>query len=551
MSAPQVGSHYDEKTGTYTNTWPAPQIPQKSLYEFVLGSKSFDDDTVAFVEHKKNGRRQITHGALKLEVHRLGAGLIKAGYKPGEVIMILSPNSIEWITVLLAAQFAGLTTALANPMYAAKEIQHTYKLVQPRCVFMPLKLSVRASQGRFAVNSVIAMDNSEKTATPSMSAMKVSAEDAKSAKPANITDFEQTAILAFSSGTTGMPKAVMMSHRNVVAMLTIITCFPDIYRDKLRVLTTLPFFHALALVLQVLLPTYIGSTVHIQVPFNAPLFLSIIESEKIESTSLVPPLALAFSRLPQVNKKTFASLRAMGCGGAPLDLETQKALSEKTGVEVSQGYGMTETTVGILGIHTKITPGTCGRVLPGVEVRLMDTTGSGKPVKRGERGELWARGPNVFKGYYKNQQATRDTMSDDGFLKTGDVAVANEKGEFMIVDRIKELIKYKGFQIAPAELEGLLNSHPKIAVAGVIGVYSKEQATELPRAYVQLRPEVDHTGMEEEIAEFVKKRATPTKWLRGGVIIVPQVPATPSGKLLRKDLRALAAKEQSKPQSKL
>lgn len=159
------------------------------------------------------------------------------------------------------------------------------------------------------------------------------------------------------------------------------------------------------------------------------------------------------------------------------------------------------------------------------------------------------RGPNIFKGYLNNPQATQDTMSPDGFLKSGDIAVVSEQGEFSIVDRIKELIKYKGNQIAPSELEALINSHPKVALSGVIGVYAKHEGTEWPRAYVQLKEGESKQGMEKEIEEYVKRHASHVKWLRGGVVVLPQVPAGPSGKLLRRELRILAKREMDALQS--
>ncbi|PWN34515.1 acetyl-CoA synthetase-like protein [Meira miltonrushii] len=550
----KVGTQYDQSTGTYTNTWPAPKIPKQSIIDYLFSSISFDDNRVAFVEHGKT-RKSITYGQLKLEGWRLGQGLVKAGFKQGDVIMLCAPNSIEWIILLIASQFAGLTIALASSQYSPKDFKHVYTLTQPKKVFMPLKLSVKKAQARLPINCQIALDDSRGTAIPDMNRMKVSEEEARKAKPRNPTDLESTAILAFSSGTTGMPKAVELSHRNVVSMLTIIRCFPDVHDKPMRVLNTLPFFHAMALQLHIFLPIAVGSTVHIQVPFNPQLFLKLIAQEQIQSTVLVPPIAVAFANHPAVTKELFSSMITFGCGGAPLDTKVQVKLAEKIQTDVAQGWGMTETTVGCLGIHSKMSPGTCGRVLPGIELKLIDPE-SGSPVEPGKRGEIWVRGPNIFKGYHKNPKATEETMTPDGFLKTGDIAYANEEGHFAIVDRIKELIKYKGNQVAPAELEGLINRHPKVALSGVVGIYSEQQGTELPRAYIQLKPNTPKQGVEKEIEEYVKANASNPKWLRGGVSIIPAIPATPSGKLLRKELRVLAKKEMQKfegdpPQARL
>lgn len=180
---------------------------------------------------------------------------------------------------------------------------------------------------------------------------------------------------------------------------------------------------------------------------------------------------------------------------------------------------------------------------------------TGQPVKQFERGELWVRGPNIVKGYFQNEQANKDTFTEDRWLKTGDVAMVDDQGNFSIVDRIKELIKVKGYQVAPAELEGLLLTHPQVASAAVIGIYDKEVGTEWPRAYIELKGGRKEKGKEEEIAKditsFIKKKTSPQKQLKGGVRFLDKIPASPSGKLLRKDLRALVKQEEASLSAKL
>jgi acyl-coenzyme A synthetase/AMP-(fatty) acid ligase len=243
----------------------------------------------------------------------------------------------------------------------------------------------------------------------------------------------------------------------------------------------------------------------------------------------------------------------MCVGAAPLDGDLQMRAQERFGCEIAQGHGMTETTVGTLGMVPKRTPGSVGPPMPGLELRLVDD--DYKDVGPGERGELLVRAGNVFMGYYKNPEATKETFtSDRQWLKTGDIAICDPKtGDFSIVDRKKELIKYKGFQVAPAELEGLLLQHEQIAAAAVVGIYDKSQATELPRAYVQLRPNLAKSvlgdarkaeEMAKEITEFVAKRTSNAKRLRGGVRFLQTVPLNPSGKILRKEIRVIAAREQ-------
>jgi 4-coumarate--CoA ligase len=386
------------------------------------------------------------------------------------------------------------------------------------------------------------MDDASRIKTPSIEKLKVSEQEARKAKPIK-RDFNSTAILAFSSGTTGLPKAVELTHKNLISMRKIMDAAPSIHSQPSRSISILPFFHVMGMFMHVFKAIPIGDTVHMQVPFNAQLFLKLIKQENIQVAVLAHPIIVAFAKHPAVTKELFSSMIQVTSGGGPLDEKSQTEFAQKTQTGLSQGWGMTEVTLGCIGTHYDTMPGTWGCVLPGNEMKSVDPD-TGESVGPCKRGEIWLRGPTIFKGYYNNPKATKETMSSDGYLKSGDIAIVNEQGHFTIVDRIKDLIKYKGFQVAPTELEALINQHPKVALSAVIGIYSQEKGTELPRAYVQLRPNIPAQGVEEEIQENVKANASNPKWLRGGVRIVPAVPVSPSGKVLRKELRVLAKKEE-------
>jgi acyl-CoA synthetase (AMP-forming)/AMP-acid ligase II len=279
-----------------------------------------------------------------------------------------------------------------------------------------------------------------------------------------------------------------------------------------------------------------GATIVTMPRFDLAQFLELIERHGVTVGFVVPPIALALARHPAIDDADLSSLRFLMCGAAPLGPELTEAVEARLGCLVVQGYGMTETSPVT---HTiPIDPernraGTVGPPLRGTECRLVDPE-SGEDVAAGERGELWIRGPQVMRGYLNNEEATAATIDADGWLHTGDVGVMDEAGYYSIVDRLKELIKYKGFQVPPAELEALLLTHPAVADAAVIGV-PDEEAGELPKAFVVVAAgeELDH----DELMGWVGERVAPQKRIRL-VEEIEAVPKSASGKILRRELTA-------------
>lgn len=271
----------------------------------------------------------------------------------------------------------------------------------------------------------------------------------------------------------------------------------------------------------------------------------------VKTLNLVPPQVLMLVKSPLVAKYDLSHVRQINVGAAPCSRELIEALLEKyPAIAFRQAYGMSEASPGThVGLYDDMVHGSAGKTLPNQEVRLVDPE-TGKDAAPGERGEIWIRGLNVMKGYRNNEKATRETIDSEGWLHTGDVAVVDTRGNFFVVDRLKELIKYKGFQVAPAELEAILLTHPQILDAAVIGVENKEQATEVPLAFVvknQSNPE-GKALTEEQVVEYVASKVAPHKKLRGGVRFIDLVPKSAAGKILRKDLRVLL---HGPPKSKL
>lgn len=261
----------------------------------------------------------------------------------------------------------------------------------------------------------------------------------------------------------------------------------------------------------------------------------------------MPPILIVLLHSKLLPKFDLSSVRAMVCAAAPLSaLQAEAFAAKMPHIKLMQGYGMTECSPAthVMAAHeVEGHEGFCGRLLPTFQARLIDHH-TGLDVPRGERGELWLRGPNIMKGYHKRPEETAKSMAPGGWYKTGDVLIRREDGWWAVVDRVKELIKYKGFQVAPAELEGILLKHPKVVDVGLCAVVDENQATELPRAYIVVAPEFkDEKKVGKEVGDWVAQQVASHKWLRGGVIVVDEIPKSPAGKILRKNLRERAQKE--------
>ena len=282
--------------------------------------------------------------------------------------------------------------------------------------------------------------------------------------------------------------------------------------------------------------------------FDIEQFCAAVQKHRITFTYVVPPIVLLLAKNPTIDKYDLSSLRMMNSGAAPLTQELVEAVHKRLKVPVKQGYGLSETSPTT---HTQPwdewnkTIGSVGRLFPNMTAKYMSPEETEVPA--GEVGELWMKGPNIFKGYHNNPEGTKNALTGDGYFKTGDVGYQDKDGNFYITDRVKELIKYKGFQVPPAELEGLLLSHPKINDVAVVGIYSEDQATEVPRAYIVPAPGVEGgRKTEEDIVAWLRAKVANHKRLRGGVRFVDEIPKSASGKILRRVLKLRAQEEDAK-----
>ena len=292
--------------------------------------------------------------------------------------------------------------------------------------------------------------------------------------------------------------------------------------------------------------TYRGIPLVVMPRFDLQRFCELVQQHKASHAYVVPPVALLLCKNPLVAKYDLTSLKGLTSAAAPLTQELIHDIHTRFKIPVQQAYGLSETSPGATFLSSAEAysfPGSVGKLLPNITAKIVSLE-SGLEVPPGTEGELWFSGPNIFAGYLNNPTATASSLTSDGFFKTGDVGYVDKHGNFYITDRVKELIKYKGFQVAPAQLEGLLLSHPAIDDVAVVGVYAAEQATELPRAYVVLAKGVERSERTEgEIVKWLEERVSSNKRLRGGVRFVDAVPKTATGKILRRVLRDEAAKE--------
>ncbi|WRT67974.1 uncharacterized protein IL334_004948 [Kwoniella shivajii] len=569
----------------YTSEIPAPYLPRVSVFHYLFPFKKYKSkhrsrflyypdpnlEKPSFIDGLTG--RFVTRGQVEEQAKQLATGLKMKGIEREQVGCIFGMNSLEWVNANFGCQALGAVVSPANYAYTPDELLHqmrdstaSFAFVQP--ALLPTFLKAIELDPKYTIpdNRIFLLcTKSEKEALIQkggneaewMSRFLCSEEVwEKAGTPKRFQDGmeERTAYLCYSSGTTGKGKGVETSHHNMTSQVQALNCSYEPIKYKDVILAMLPFSHIYGLTVTLHHPLTVNGTVVILPRFDEIAFLKAVEKFKVTWALVVPPMLIALIHSANVAKYDISSIRGFMSGAAPLSSDLIKVFESKfSHIKLTQGYGLTETTPVSHVMNLAEAPGRdgkIGRVIPTYQARLVDQD-TGKDVEKGERGELWLRGPSVMKGYWKNPSATDGVFAKGGWFKTGDVATIDNEGYFSIVDRVKELIKYKGFQVPPAELEALLLTHPEVTDSGVIGIYSKDQATELPRAYVvpkgglaALPSAQAKEEFSRKVQEWVAEKVANHKRLRGGVILVDIIPKSPSGKILRKDLRARAVQEE-------
>ena len=502
-------------------------LPDVALHEFVLGGAAALGDKPALIDAASG--RSLSYAALAGGVPRVAAGLAARGLRPGDVVGVFMPNAPEFALAFHGTLAAGGVVTTINSLCTVQDAAFQLRDARARfLVTVPPFLDRAAPVAQLVGIEEVFVIGSARGATPFATLL---ASDAPVPR-VSIDPATDLAALPYSSGTTGFPKGVMLTHRNLVAnLLQTDPVHPLTAQD--RVMAVLPFFHIYGMQVVLNLALRRGATLVTMPKFELEPFLGALERYRITRAFVVPPLVLALAKHPAVDRYDLSSLCGMMSGAAPLDAALETACARRVGCPLIQGYGLTEaspvTHANPFAAGT-VKPGTVGPLLPNTECRIVDPV-TGADLGRDEDGELLIRGPQVMSGYLNNPEATAATLDRDGWLHTGDIGHVDADGYFTIVDRLKELIKYKGFQVAPAELEAVLCTHPAVADAAVIPI-ADEECGEVPKAFVVLKGETSPAALIAYVAEHV----APYKKIRV-IEVIEAIPKSPSGKILRRLLK--------------
>jgi acyl-CoA synthetase (AMP-forming)/AMP-acid ligase II len=510
----------------FTGPHPPVHVPETSFTSFVLQRAEEYADRVAAVD--VTGANAYTYRELASAIGRAADGLRARGFGSGDVLAMLAPNLPEYPIAFHAAALAGGTVVVLNPLDTVADLAaHLNDTGARLLVTSPSELAkARESVAGTPVKEVLVLGDGGGTdgATPFAALLT-------DGNPPEVTVDPARDIVALlhSSGSTGHPKGVMLTHRNMIANVLQTSLVAPLDADE-KVLAVPPFHHAFGLIMVMNASLLQGATLVTMPRFDPEAYLKAIQDHRITRLYVVPTIAVLLAKSPLVDRYDLSSVREIVSGGAALDPETARLCRERLGCRVGQGYGLTEALVSFMQLDGPEAPGSVGRNSPNIECKIIDIN-TGEELGRDRNGEILIRGPHVMKGYLNAEEATRQVLEPDGFLHTGDLGYVDRNGELFIVDRIKELIKYKGQQVSPVELEAVLMTHPKVADAAVIGV-PDEEASEIPKGFVVAR----EPATPEEIMAFVAERVAPYKKIRQ-IEFIEQIPRTPVGKIQRRALK--------------
>ncbi len=512
--------------------------PDVTLREISITNRVFEglgDDPDRVILTDGPSGREVTVEGFKAAIRSLAGGLNARGTGKDTMVALMAPNLPEYCVVFHGVAWAGGSVTLINPTYTAHEVQHQLKdSGATMLVTIPhfLDTAQAAIEGT-DVTEIVVIGEAE-GATPLAALMGPQQAEQT---PVDIRD--HVVALPYSSGTTGLPKGVMLTHWNLSSNVDQTLASAEFVPGEATV-AFLPFFHIYGLECLMNIALAAGGALVTMPRFDLEMFLDLSSRHKARRMYVVPPVMIALAKHPLVDQYDLSALVQINSGAAPLGGDVTDKVAVRLNCVTTQGYGMTELSpVSHSSPKSEARTGSSGRTVANTECRVVDPV-SGKDAEPGGEGELWVRGPQVMKGYWKNPKATAETLDAEGWLHTGDIVRFDEDGHMYVTDRLKELIKYKGFQVAPAEVEAALITHPGIADVGVIGI-PDDEAGEIPLAFVVPAPgaeaptlEMLHAHLEGELSHYKQVRA---------IRVVDAIPKAASGKILRRVLREMVASE--------
>ncbi|OQR82497.1 4-coumarate-CoA ligase [Achlya hypogyna] len=523
--------HSTKQQRIFKSPLPPLEFPEKTTWQLVKEMAATDrrhsPAVICGVTHES-----MTFGELVTKVEAIATSLSERGIGKGDVILTNAVNCIEYPLICQATTALGAILSPAAPLFRGDELANQMKAANAKFVITHHTVQDAAKEAiglaPVAKDRQLCIGPSDHF-EPFTNLLQPSGVPGSYPKP--VLDLSKdVSHLPFSSGTTGPPKGVKLSFRNMT-----VNALQAGAAERMgpQALAVLPYYHIYAgMLLNMFLLQGVSQVVLPK--FDPEGFLTAMQRYKIEKAHIVPPIAAFLAKHPSVDKYDLSATKVLISGAAPMGEELQDAIEARLGVTVKQAYGMTELSPVVnYSFDNDIKAGSSGTLVYNTELRVVCPE-KGHDLAEREVGELWYRGPQAMLGYLNNDEATKATVTPCGFVKTGDIGYVDEDHHVFIVDRLKELIKYKGHQIAPAELEDVVLSHPSVDDVGCIRGYTSEN-DEVPKACVVLK--AGHSLTEQEIMDYANERVAPYKKIRQ-VVFIDAVPKSASGKILRRQLQA-------------